>query len=142
MSTIGDISQIYNNATPSTVPSSTGSTDYKSQFLKLLMVQLRNQDPTQPFDSQQMLAQQAEFASLEQMQNLNTNLITLMAMQNVTQATTLIGKTVQGRDAGGADVTGTVSGIGFSEGSPVLRVTLADLSVITIRLPDVVEITN
>ena len=142
MSTIGDISQIYNNATPSTIPTSTSSTDYKSQFLKLLMVQLRNQDPTQPFDSEKMLAQQAEFASLEQMQNLNTNLVTLMAMQNVTQATTLIGKTVQGKDEAGVDTTGTVSGIGFVDGSPVLKVTLADSSVITMHLPDVTEITN
>ncbi|MES2201226.1 MAG: flagellar hook capping FlgD N-terminal domain-containing protein, partial [candidate division FCPU426 bacterium] len=49
------LSGITNNASSSTLPKSSQSTDYKMEFLKLLMVQLKNQDPTQPFDSQKML---------------------------------------------------------------------------------------
>jgi flagellar basal-body rod modification protein FlgD len=69
-----------------------------------------------------MLAQQAQFASLEQMQNLNTNLVGLMAMQNVTQATSLIGKFVTGTDASGLPLSGTVSAVNFNNGNPQLQV--------------------
>ena len=49
----------------------TDTSDAKSQFLQLLVTQLQNQDPTAPTDQTQMLAQLAQFSSLEQMQNLN-----------------------------------------------------------------------
>ena len=140
MSTIGNVNSLYNNASPGVLATDTTNQDYKSQFLKLLLVQLQNQDPTQPYDSEKMLANQAQFASLEQMQNLNSNLIGLMAMQNVTQATSLLGKTVAGKAQDGSDVTGTVAGIGFANGLPWLNVTLADSTVVSVALSSITEI--
>ena len=87
---------------PSTLPRDMSKFDYKAEFLTLLMTQLKFQDPTAPFDSQQMVAQQAQFASLEQMQSLNQNLLTLLAMQNVSQATNMLGKTVSGISTDGS----------------------------------------
>lgn len=115
-------------------------TDYKMEFLKMFMTQLKNQDPTQPVDSTQMLAQQAQFASLEQMQNLNTNLVTLLAMQNVSQATNLIGKTVTGKDSTGASVSGTVIGISFAGGVSNLRVDIGGGVTANVKLPDVTRV--
>ncbi len=43
----------------------------KEEFLKLLVTQLKNQDPLEPQDSSQMVAELAQFSALEQMQNLN-----------------------------------------------------------------------
>jgi flagellar basal-body rod modification protein FlgD len=46
----------------------------KDEFMKLLIAQLQNQDPTNPMDGSQMAAQLAQFSSLEQLQNINTTL--------------------------------------------------------------------
>jgi flagellar basal-body rod modification protein FlgD len=119
---VNPVSGLYNNASPSTLPQSTNSADLKNQFLKLLLTQLKYQDPLAPMDDTAMLAQQAQFASLEQMQNLNTNLVGLMAMQNVGQATSLIGHTVTGKDSNGFPLMGTVTGVTFNNGSPELQI--------------------
>jgi len=119
---VNPVSGFYNNASPSTLPQTQNSADLKNQFLKLLLTQLKYQDPLAPMDDTAMLAQQAQFASLEQMQNLNTNLVGLMAMQNVGQATSLIGHTVTGTDANGFPLMGAVTGVTFDNGSPQLQV--------------------
>jgi flagellar basal-body rod modification protein FlgD len=75
----------------------TGSMD-KEAFLRLLVLQLQNQDPLDPMDNQAMLAQLAQFSSLEEMQNLNESMLAdLAATESVNNAiaTTLIGKHVK-----------------------------------------------
>ncbi len=72
-------------------------TSNMNDFLKLLMTQLRNQDPTTPMDTGQFTAQLVQFASVEQQVNINTgvqSLIQLAQSNNVLQASALIGKTV------------------------------------------------
>ena len=72
-------------------------TSNMNDFLKLLMTQLRNQDPTTPMDTTQFTAQLVQFASVEQQVNINTgvqSLIQLAQSNNVLQASALIGKTV------------------------------------------------
>ena len=67
----------------------TGGNLDKDAFLKLLVTQLQYQDPLNPTDDKQFIAQMAQFSSLEQMQNLNKAAIE-------SQAHNLIGKTVYG----------------------------------------------
>jgi flagellar basal-body rod modification protein FlgD len=43
----------------------------KTQFLELLVAQLKNQDPMNPVDNQQFIAQLATFSSLEQLMSIN-----------------------------------------------------------------------
>lgn len=62
----------------------------KDSFLKLMMVQLQNQDPLEPMDNSQTIAQMAQFSSVEQLSNIssamesNNTLTTTMANQLVT----------------------------------------------------------
>lgn len=69
----------------------------KDEFLKLMMAQLAQQDPTAPSDSNAFVAQLAQFSSLEQMQNVNSSLESLLigqASQNNSGAVNLVGKDV------------------------------------------------
>ncbi len=67
-------------------------------FLKLLTTQLQHQDPTSPMDSNQFISQLVAFAGVEQQINSNSNLETLIGLQNnnlTTSALGYIGQTVQ-----------------------------------------------
>src|SRR5271167_2085773 len=66
-------------------------------FLQLLTTQLQNQNPLDPLDTNQFTQQLVEFASVEQQVNMNTNMQTLISMQQTTEATSalqLVGSTV------------------------------------------------
>src|SRR5271169_5837376 len=66
-------------------------------FLQLLTTQLQNQDPLSPLDTNQFTQQLVEFAEVEQQVNMNTNMQTLISMQQTTVATSalqLVGSTV------------------------------------------------
>ena len=69
----------------------------KDDFLKIMITQMRNQDPTNPFKAEQMATEMAQFTTVEQMQNMNSNL-QKMATQNQPlerlAMTNLIGKTI------------------------------------------------
>jgi len=56
-------------------------------FLQLLTTQLQNQNPLDPLDTNQFTQQLVEFASVEQQINMNTNLQSLITMQQTTEAT-------------------------------------------------------
>ncbi|AKU93022.1 flagellar hook assembly protein FlgD [Vulgatibacter incomptus] len=67
----------------------------KDDFVKLLMAQLGNQDPTSPMDSQAFVAQLAQFANLEQLQGIGSRLDSLLIAQtssNQTATASLVGR--------------------------------------------------
>src|SRR5271155_2046895 len=59
-------------------------------FLQLLTTQLQNQNPLDPLDTNQFTQQLVEFASVEQQVNMNTNLQTLISLQQTSQATSAL----------------------------------------------------
>jgi len=93
----------------------------------LLVTQLQYQDPLNPTDDKQFIAQMAQFSSLEQMQNLNSNSSKMLAyslMNKVVQAE------VSDEATGDTEtVTGTVDGITTEEGKTYLHVDGKDVSV-------------
>jgi flagellar basal-body rod modification protein FlgD len=71
----------------------------KDAFFKLMIAQMKNQDPTNPLKSHEMAAQLANFSGLEQMQNMNSTLTEMKNGQKPSenyQALNLIGKAVAG----------------------------------------------
>jgi flagellar basal-body rod modification protein FlgD len=69
----------------------------KDDFLKIMITQMKNQDPTKPFNADEMAAQMAQYASVEQLQNVNQNLNKMASEHQNSdrmQMTALIGKTV------------------------------------------------
>jgi flagellar basal-body rod modification protein FlgD len=91
-------------------------------FLRILTAQLNNQDPLKPVDNQEFVAQIAQFATLEQSRQLNVKIDDLLAVQSSVQSLGLLGKTVD-VNQNGFIVTGKVSALDVSSGSPKLTVT-------------------
>lgn len=71
--------------------------DYQS-FLKLLVAQMKNQDPTDPMDSTQYMAQLAAFSQVEQSVQMNTKLDQMLQSSALAQADAIIGRTVTSAD--------------------------------------------
>lgn len=90
---------VTNRATPQT---RSGSSVDKEMFMKILVAQMANQDPLNPQDPSEYVSQLAQFSSLEQMMNMNSNMEVLLALGNANlinsalgMATSLIGKEVE-----------------------------------------------
>jgi len=71
----------------------------KESFLKLLVTQLKHQDPTKPMEDKEFIAQMAQFSSLEQISNLNKEIKSLLQSSQSTEANSLIGKRIDGISA-------------------------------------------
>jgi len=90
-------------------------------FLKILLTQLTYQDPLKPMDNQEFMAQMAQFTNLQQTQQLNDRIDTLITNQAALQSVGLIGRTVDLASDGGP-LTGTVKALSLSGDAPVLTV--------------------
>ena len=73
-------------ASNSATPQIPGGTPDKMEFLKLLVTQLEHQDPLQPQDGTEFVAQLAQFSSLEQLISINNNISTLTQQGTSTQS--------------------------------------------------------
>jgi flagellar basal-body rod modification protein FlgD len=91
--------------TTNSVPAPT--VDYQS-FLKLLIAEMKNQDPTKPMDSTEYVAQLATFSQVEQSVQTNSKLDQLLQTSALAQAGNIIGHTVTSADG---DTSGTVSSV-------------------------------
>ena len=99
----------------------TSQTLGKDDFLKLLITQLSNQDPTSPMEDTEFIAQMAQFSSLEQMTNMNANFEKMNTMLSSNQAVGTIGKTVAiDTGDGSGQVTGTVQGVTYGANPQVM----------------------
>ena len=117
-----DIASSKSDQTTSTTSTSksSGSSLDKDAFLRLLVTQLQYQDPLDPMDNTEFVAQMAQFTALEQMQNLNST------MSN-SQAYSMIGRTVYAQVYNEStnkyeDIAGTVSSVTIKSGTPYLNV--------------------
>lgn len=106
-----------------------GGTLGKDAFLQLMVTQMKYQDPLQPQDNSQFLAQLAQFTSLEQMTNIaqsNTDMLAaLKSMQSYSQMSfehQLIGQNVSVDDGQGGSTSGVVQGIQMVNGDPQLMI--------------------
>jgi len=101
----------------------------KDDFLKLLVTQLQSQDPLNPMEDKDFIAQMAQFTSLEQMKNMNTSI-------QITQAASYIGRQISWADDKGVEQTGVVTGVRIVSGEP--KVAIGDQ---TISLAKIITVT-
>lgn len=105
-------------------------------FLKILTTQLSYQDPLKPMDNQQFMAQMAQFTTLQQTQELNSKLDTLINNQSALQSVGLIGRTVD-VNMNGSILTGTVSALSLAGDTPQITVTTPGSTIPNISLSQI-----
>lgn len=115
-----------------TNPTSSTSNKDQDMFLQLMVAQLRYQDPMNPADSGEFLAQNAQFTALEKMQDVADQTALVLGAQMAFGASSLVGRQVTYTDAEGKDVTGTVNGVTFDPSGPVLDVAGKDVPLVNV----------
>jgi flagellar basal-body rod modification protein FlgD len=122
----------YNASGLSSDPRSLG----KDDFLKLLVAQLRHQDPLDPMSNAEFMSQTAQFSMLEELQNQSILFKDMAFSQKLTQAAGLIGMRVQVLDpVTGEFVTSPITGLTIQDGDVYFIV-----DEIAYRFQDIVEV--
>nr|WP_300054158.1 flagellar hook capping FlgD N-terminal domain-containing protein [uncultured Nocardioides sp.] len=111
------------SAFPTGTPTTSASTEDKQMFLELMVAQLRYQDPLNPADSGEFLAQSAQFTALEKMQDVSDRVGALLGSQMAFGAGAMVGQSVSWIDADGVTThAGVVAGVTFGAQGPVLDI--------------------
>ena len=131
------------SSSTSSTTSSTSSTNSLGQdaFLQLLVTQLQYQDPLDPMDDKEFVAELAQFSSLEQLTEINTgidNLASIGETQQLMGAVNFIGKTIEatGTAVGLSDGTATPVTFTLSDDAETCLVNVMDSSGTTVRTVD------
>lgn len=109
----------------------------KDDFLKILMTQLQNQDPLNPMQDKDFIAQMASFSTLEQITNMGKSIERFVQAQEqsqenyMLQASMLIGKTVTYANDNNQEVTADVKSVTFKEGKTFYQLDDGENTTIT-----------
>jgi len=144
---IGTVGTNYGFSVGQAASSKSGGVDTKSDkdmFLKLLVAQMKYQDPTKPTDASQFLGQTAQFTLVEKMEALQDSQAEMVSTNHIQAATALVGHTVSWndpklKDAEGKAVvkTGVVDGVTITNGVPTLLI-----GTVEIALSDITKVTK
>ncbi|MCA9015650.1 MAG: flagellar hook capping protein [Planctomycetaceae bacterium] len=98
-------------------------------FMKLLITELQNQDPTEPLGNEQLLAQLSSMRELQSNIELSDTLQAITTGQSLTQAAGLIGKEIEGQEGQQTPVAGIVDRAFVREGKAYVGVGAFELPV-------------
>ena len=114
------MSQVSNVFQPTTTSASSAANSLKgnglndidlNEFLNLMLTELQNQDPLNPTDNAALLQQVGELRSISSNDQLVSTLKGFSNTQELTTASSLIGKTVKGLDVAAKEVSGEVTSV-------------------------------
>lgn len=115
-----------------TTTKATASEDMETRFMTLLMTQLKNQDPLNPTDANQMTAQLSQISTVSGIEKLNATMDKLLASYSGTQnmqAAAMIGKTVLiAGNAMALGANGALGGVSLDAAAESVTVTIKDAS--------------
>ncbi|MDR7016426.1 flagellar hook capping FlgD N-terminal domain-containing protein [Acinetobacter sp. 3657] len=103
----------------------------QNDFIKLFMTELTFQDPLEPINNREFLAQMAQFTNLEQARLTNENISNLVSINATLQSLGVMGKQVEIMTESGTTVTGVVSAVNFSNEGSLISIKQADGSFLT-----------
>ena len=123
------VSGATDGATSQTSPQVAG----KDMFLKLLVAQLKYQNPMEPVDSSQFMAQTAQFTMVEKLEAMAAQTDALVAGEQAQRAAGLLGRQITYADAQGAPQTGVVTGTRLGSDGPVLLLGQSEVPLGNVR---------
>jgi flagellar basal-body rod modification protein FlgD len=140
MSAINSLTSALNSgsSSSSTSGASAAASLTPDDFIKFMVTELQNQDPTDPTDANQMLSQMSEIGQLQSADTLQSSLTSMVQQNQVASASAMIGKLVQGTDANQNPLAGIVSAVQVS--SSGVNLTLSTGA--TLPMNNVTAITN
>ena len=115
------IGPVDGNSASSPQPSALGALDGNA-FLKLMIAQLKYQNPFQPMDTTAMMQQTSALTSVQTLQDMSALQKTMLGMQEAATANGFIGKQVTATDASGSTLTGIVGNVTYTATGPLLKV--------------------
>lgn len=90
-------------------------------FLKLFVTQLQHQDPSSPMDTNDMLGQVTQLATMESLSNLQSSLSEMLGLSMRSTGADLVGNHITWNDQNGDEHTGKVLSAQYGNGIPVLN---------------------
>jgi flagellar basal-body rod modification protein FlgD len=105
----------------------------KDAFLKLLVAQLRYQDPSSPADGTAFIAETAQFTQLEKLSDLADTQQQLLSAQLMLGASSLVGRTVSYTGVDGKAASGVVVSASFAGPTPTVRVGDTDVPLASVK---------
>jgi flagellar basal-body rod modification protein FlgD len=109
----------------------------KDMFLKLLVAQMKYQDPSNPASSSELMAQNATFTQVEKLEEIATQNASLLALQRSSSAGALVGRTVSYTDETGAKQTGLVTSVRLGTDTTEATAMVGGVSVSMGRITEV-----
>lgn len=121
--TVADLTAPTGSGTAAKSPTDAMGSD---TFLKLLVAQLKYQDPSKPADGTALLGQTAQFQMVEKLQQLSDQNTQLLSEQQASSAIALVGRTITYTD-GGKTLSGVVGSVRLTPAGPLLAVGQTDV---------------
>ena len=91
-------------------------------FLQMLITELKNQDPMNPTNSDQIMQQISQIRNIQATSDLTTSLNSVVLGQSLATAGSLIGRQIEGLASNGTQVSGAVSSVSIKNGTPEVNV--------------------
>ncbi|WP_442213873.1 flagellar hook assembly protein FlgD [Specibacter sp. RAF43] len=91
-------------------------------FMSLLVTQLRNQDPSSPMDTNQMISQTTQLATMEKLTNMDKTATENFSLQMRSAAAAMIGQSISWHGEDGTAHTGVAESVSFALGIPQVKV--------------------
>jgi flagellar basal-body rod modification protein FlgD len=113
--------------TAGTAAPSGGQTLDENSFLKLLVAQMKYQDPSKPMDASQMMSQTATYTQIEKLSALATAQQNLVSAQRLQAASDMVGRTIAYTTPDGHTGTGVVASATLTGSEPTLKVGNTDV---------------
>ena len=127
------------SSSTSTAAQSAYGLDFQT-LLQIILAELTYQDPLKPVDNFEFVSQLGQFAQLQQSQTLNDTVSQMLAAQGVSQATSLLGKTID-LSTNGTTVSGQVNAVSFTSGQPTVTITTTDGQTVSgISISDISQV--